>query len=344
MGYKVGELYILGETEPKSGARTPFVKIGIVKDSERRDTANRIKEHQTGNPREITELHVINTPNVEGVETTLHGIYAPARIGGEWFHCDDATLTDIIKCAEQTATAMRHAEADYIAAADLSDVPSVGDRRDPSRAEAELGHEFTAVRSVISVAKEAEKAVRDALQAAHNRESRFRRFVEVQVRQASRVFDRTRFAEEQPALQEQFSNPMTKVKGSFRPLNALDVNHTAVIRELVPLTDEIAFVAGAVIDGADQVVNLHALYLELLALWAPFTLRSDVLKAAAKVACADRPGINGVCTWNRVQVFEPKLDTAALKAAEPDIYNRYMTTRESKPAVVPVRHLGYRLC
>ena len=37
------------------------------------------------------------------------------------------------------------------------------------------------------------------------------------------------------------------------------------------------------------------------------------------------------------------LHTAALKAANPELYEKYMKTTQSKPAVVPVRHLGYRL-
>ena len=37
------------------------------------------------------------------------------------------------------------------------------------------------------------------------------------------------------------------------------------------------------------------------------------------------------------------LHTAALKAAQPKLYERYMKTIQSKPAVVPVRHRGYRL-
>lgn len=343
MGYKAGELYILGEIEPTRGARTPFVKIGIVKESDDRDTAKRIKEHQTGNPREITELHVIATPNVENVETALHGIYAPARIGGEWFHCDDAALTGIIARAEDTAAAMRDAEASYIAANELKNVPSSGERREPSSTEADLGREFTAVRSLIKKADAAEKSVRRALQAAHDRDSGFRRYVDVQVRNASRTFDKKRFAEEQPNLNEQFSIPETKVKGPFKPLETPGVDYTAINADLGPLTEEIATLADAVTGGADRVTDLHGLFLALLALRAPFDLRNDIIDAVVRVACAERPGIIGICTWNRLEVVEPKLDTAALKAANPKLYEQYMKTTQSKPAVVPVRHLGYRL-
>lgn len=343
MGYKAGELYILGEVEPTSGARTPFVKIGIVKESDDRDTAKRVKEHQTGNPREITELHVIATPNVEDVETALHGIYAPIRIGGEWFHCDDAALAGIIARAEGTAATMRDAEADFIAADKMKDVASSGDRRDPTATEADLGREFTAIRSAIKEAKAAEKSVRLALQAAHDRDSGFRRYVDVQQRRPSRSFDRDRFANEQADLNAEFSITETKVRGPFRTLNTPDVDHTAITADLGPLTAEIATLADAVTSGADRVTDLHGLYLELLAMWAPFDVRNDVLDATVRVACADRPGINGICTWNRLEVVEPKLDTAALKAAHPDLYEQYMKTTQSKPAVVPVRHRGYRL-
>ena len=38
-----------------------------------------------------------------------------------------------------------------------------------------------------------------------------------------------------------------------------------------------------------------------------------------------------------------ELHTAALKTPHPDLHEQYMKTIQSKPAVVPVRHRGYRL-
>jgi len=343
MGYKSGELYILGELDPVSGARTPFVKIGIVKDSEDRDTAKRIKEHQTGNPREITELHVFSSPNVEDVETALHGIYAPIRIGGEWFHCDDATLTSIVGRADETVAVMRTAEQHYLAAEELKDVESSDDRRDPTSDEVDLGRESTSARAAIKLAKGAEKAARDALKAAHDRGRDARRFVEVQKRNARASFDEAAFAEAHPKIHASLTAPVTKVKGKFVQLSTKGVDHTLIAPEIDDVVSAVGNAATTVSDGAGDVAELHSLYLELLSMLAPLTLRDAVLKAEVQARCGTAAGINGVCTWNRALETELKFDRTALKSQRPELHARFMTTKETAPAVVPVRHLGYRL-
>ena len=51
MALTPGEIYFVRETDYLTKELTPYVKIGLVRAAEFRDTANRILEHQTGNPR-----------------------------------------------------------------------------------------------------------------------------------------------------------------------------------------------------------------------------------------------------------------------------------------------------
>ena len=60
-----GEIYFLGERDLKSGKDTGFVKIGLVREKDARDTESRLKEHQTGNPRLLHVVKVVKTPVVE---------------------------------------------------------------------------------------------------------------------------------------------------------------------------------------------------------------------------------------------------------------------------------------
>ena len=53
-----GELYFLRETDYVTGQLTPFTKIGIVRDG--RGSADRLRDHQTGNPRTLV-LHSVIT-------------------------------------------------------------------------------------------------------------------------------------------------------------------------------------------------------------------------------------------------------------------------------------------
>jgi hypothetical protein len=63
------------------------VKIGLVRASERRNSFNRLREHQTGNPRalQILKKEIISTQAVDRVEALLHRLYAKQRVSGEWF-------------------------------------------------------------------------------------------------------------------------------------------------------------------------------------------------------------------------------------------------------------------
>ena len=66
-----GELYFIGEEDIKTGEKSSYYKIGIVRESEGRTSVNRLSEHQTGNPRRLLIAHALETPAVEAVETAL---------------------------------------------------------------------------------------------------------------------------------------------------------------------------------------------------------------------------------------------------------------------------------
>ena len=59
-----GEIYFLGEKDLKTGENSPFVKIGLVRENESRGTADRLKDHQTGNPRLLHIVKIVKTPLV----------------------------------------------------------------------------------------------------------------------------------------------------------------------------------------------------------------------------------------------------------------------------------------
>jgi hypothetical protein len=51
MRFNAGEIYFIQEYDPQTARPTKYVKIGLVRDG--RTTAQRIKEHPTGNPRAL---------------------------------------------------------------------------------------------------------------------------------------------------------------------------------------------------------------------------------------------------------------------------------------------------
>ena len=83
MENKPGELYFMFEKDWLTEKRINYIKIGIVRNT--RSASDRAGDHQTGNPRLVENLAVIQTQAINKLETTLHQRLAPYRITGEWF-------------------------------------------------------------------------------------------------------------------------------------------------------------------------------------------------------------------------------------------------------------------
>ena len=90
---KAGWIYAIRDEDYLDQSISRYVKLGLTE----RTVAQRIREHQTGNPRR--EFEAINSKYIELMnygEKYLHHVFAPDRIAGEWFDMDDAGLvTDV---------------------------------------------------------------------------------------------------------------------------------------------------------------------------------------------------------------------------------------------------------
>jgi hypothetical protein len=79
-----GEIYCIREVDFISNTPTGYVKLGKTK----RDTAQRLKEHQTGNPRQETAEFVLYTDMMSSLEKYLHYHFANDCVNSEWFVID----------------------------------------------------------------------------------------------------------------------------------------------------------------------------------------------------------------------------------------------------------------
>lgn len=78
-------------------------KIGFTKNS----VEKRIKQLQTGNPDEITKVHVYETVNYKKVEKWLQKCHKGKKVEGEWFELTDEDIfgfLDECKKADETIT------------------------------------------------------------------------------------------------------------------------------------------------------------------------------------------------------------------------------------------------
>lgn len=94
-----GEVYFITFIDQSTGKSQGYYKIGIVRNA--RDTAERIREHQTGNPHRVIPYHIIKTDAPMLVEQLLHATYAKQKASTEWFKFTDQERDDAIKEGER---------------------------------------------------------------------------------------------------------------------------------------------------------------------------------------------------------------------------------------------------
>jgi len=98
----IGEVYFIGERDRSTGKLTENVKIGMV--GAKGDSGDRLKQHQTGNPRDLVLHHVVETPAPFWVENGLHQRLNGLRVRAEWHKLDPKGLEDAIRLAEVLAS------------------------------------------------------------------------------------------------------------------------------------------------------------------------------------------------------------------------------------------------
>ena len=88
-----GHVYILNEEDDRTGS-SDYYKIGMV--SKDRSVKDRIeKDHQTGNPRLVVDIHSFHSEAPFFVERHLHKHFAQFRVRREWFRLTKDELEQV---------------------------------------------------------------------------------------------------------------------------------------------------------------------------------------------------------------------------------------------------------
>lgn len=83
-----GEIYCIRERDFITQKNGLYVKLGKTS----RDTKKRLKEHQTGNPRQEVAEAVEKTIMMSSLEKYLHYVFAEHCVNSEWFVIDEKTI------------------------------------------------------------------------------------------------------------------------------------------------------------------------------------------------------------------------------------------------------------
>ncbi len=340
MNLTPGELYFIGEDDPADGVRTPFVKIGIVRDD--RAVAKRLTEHQTGNPRRLKLLHTQASPAVEEIEVIMRAEFAPRRISGEWFYLPGAELEVAIERATVRIEEARANLPTLEAAKDLNSKVSNGQSMTPDEATLDLHHRLLDVRRQWDEAEDLNKEIGEALLERTRGAPEGYRHVTEQVTEPKMAFRKAKFTAAHPDLAERYTDEMQTPNGDGSFLlvglrgHAVDIenDNPALFGHLAGIRESL--------EAGEPAIELHRRYLEVQALHRPLKWERDLLEARLRAFCGEYDEVSGICTWRR-KATKQVFNEAALKDEHPDLHAEFSSMGKAGRKVIIDKDLGYRL-
>ena len=345
MAHMAGELYVIGEVDPVTGKDAPFVKIGIVRDSDTRNTTQRVSEHQTGNPRKLIVHGVVKSSMVERLETAMHDTLAPLRISGEWFNLDRKGVTWALEHAKALSRQVNRIDKHLETAELVKSTVSNGNVLASTSRERGLHRTLIEADVRIKAGERAEKAVRDALIAANDRKVDVAAHLIITPKIGTTSFDDELFKASHPRLWQRYQVETQLVRGRFTPSSAgkKELDLAVLDSDLAELVAEIEAMAEEFGRRGRKPKPLHTLFLTLVAAQAPIKWQRMLVEAELRAACGIADGITDVCTWTRKSVQQQKLDTAALKRDHPAKWEQFLVTKPGTTSYSVVKDNNYRL-
>jgi len=340
-----GEIYFIGEFDLKSGQRTEYVKIGIVRHGAKEDrtSQDRLLEHQTGNPRRLEIIHTITTDAVEAIETNLHYRFARHRVYGEWMRLDPKLLEEAKSEAESLRDQLATHVETFRRAEDLKNHISTEGKLAPTIDSEYWFAKFQDSKVMSKACDEAVEKYNALLAKAAEEGEEVSEYVTVQERAGARKFDQKSFMEKHPDLYAKFVTQEKSIKGRFLMTSVKKWNRT--LEEISPdlsailtqFESELEKVEGNLIT-----TTIHNLYLGVISMQAYADWEMQLASANIKNLCGSNEGIEGICTWKRTEQIDEKFDRKALAEAHPEIVEEFMITSAPTKAVIVEPKAAYQ--
>ena len=347
-----GSLYFLRDKDYLTGDMGRYVKIGIVRND--KSTDKRIKEHQTGNPRDIIDVHTIaGVPFVEKLETLVHYRFNEKWITGEWFDLDDKELKVVINEAERMKDEQVLFESAILKSEKLSSTESNGISRAATAAEEGLRDEY-----ITKLKRTKELEARLALVRAdfcHELGKKYgtiKGVLDMSFTSDSLSFDTSGFKSAHPSLFDEYSKSESeeKIKESFEIIGEKDA---ALAKWNKPLDEQKKKISkehfnrkqeNIELTRSKKIENLHAEHLGFLKELNLLQWDLELIKYQLKAAVDKDEKIDGVCSWKRTTILatSTKFDEDRLKKDHPAIYLAHYAVKTGHHKIIIHGHRAYK--
>ena len=343
MKFTAGELYVIGEIDLRTNQKTNYYKVGIVREKKERTSAERLKDHQTGNPRKLFVHDFIKCQVVEEVETVFHKLMAPKGVRGEWLELEESELAQAIGLIKRLNEEVNDHYGFFEQAELLKKQES--SEEVVSADEEILGwHRSYAAADVRSkAAGKVLKLISDALKEAVSSGVELNQIVEIQLKEGRKSFDKESFRAQYADLFEKYVTFEETSKQRFTPTIPKEIKDS--LNEIDPeLFNTLEVIEGFIEDVKSSkrtYQELHGQYLRALSIEADADWIKTIAEARIKTACAAAGGIEGVCTWSRANETRQAFDEKLFREENPDLADQFTTIGVNVQAVIVNPKRGY---
>jgi hypothetical protein len=325
-----GEIYFIRERDFLSHETTNYVKVGLVREKDDRDSEERLLEHQTGNPRELFIHHTVKTPAVSAIEGLLHGLFAQHRVSGEWFDFAPDTLE---RCIEEAEKFAKQAEANISTiseAARLKDVASDGSVIEPTPEIQDFFSEYSEATFCLEQCEIKEAAIKDLYIKAAEADEEVEHLVEKQERKARKALDKKALQSAHPDVFAKYITSTTSISGraTFASVEFLEISMTLLGPDTDDFMMELQNAIHKVEDGEESVDYLQDYGLQLTQLITAAEWLQEISMANIKAFCGQASEVAGILKWNRKEVVKESFNEKLFKESEPDLYEEFSSEGE----------------
>ena len=320
----IGEVYFIGERDRSTGKLTENVKIGMV--SAKGGSGDRLKKHQTGNPRDLVLHHVVETPAPFWVENGLHQRLNELRVRAEWHRFDAKALEDAIRLAEALAgESFMHIpfiqKQEY-----LNSCVSNGQKIDPNDESTEWQLRVSRAHAQLKCLNELEKIYKNIIggmskDEIKQAESEDLFYIEHYI---DKTFHEKKFKERYPELHSKYMLSETETSGKITPIY-LDLQLSEIEPSLQKFSNDFTALCEKVSKKEVEFGALTDHQSELQARENVSNWEKKISIAHLASICGLAGGIKDQLTWNRSEKTTIWLDKEALESNHSDEYNEFVT-------------------
>lgn len=319
-----GTLYIMREQDYLSGDLFDYYKIGIVRGE--KDVKKRESEHSTANPRKISSIVEIQSPEVQKLETHLHNTYAMHRVSsGEWFYLPGALVDVVISDANQLAEKLAQLESVRAVAAEVVKQAHVDPGIQATDELLDIGQQLARLRKQGKEASAIKTKIVDRMREIAADDETYSHLFKVREVKATVTWDGTAFKKENKELDAQFRN---LVSSKWAPKWLQDFSGSiydeSLVAEIVVLNDPQA---------------LHVKYLEFWKIDAQTKWEIDSLELQIHAATGTAQSLEGVVEW--AEKTTTGFDKESFKAAYPELYEKYEVKKAAVTQKTPAEWASY---